>query len=164
MDDRRDRVVVLGLGNLLFSDEGVGVHAVAALRRFTFDPQIDLIDGGTMGLDLLPFFQDRDRILIIDAAHLGKQPGWVEILDGDAIRSVLNPKLSVHHVGLADLLIASQFIRERQPHVLLIGIQPESLCMSVNLSDTVAAKLDLILGTVVGKLKEWGIQNVLTNC
>jgi hydrogenase maturation protease len=86
----RERIAVLGLGNILLSDEGLGVHAAAALARYyTFSPPIDILDGGTLGLDLLPFFQARDRILIIDAVNFGKPPGYLAAFKGAEIPRVL---------------------------------------------------------------------------
>jgi hydrogenase maturation protease len=81
-DSDTGRVTVLGIGNILLSDEGVGVHVIDLLKeRYLFSPEIDLIDGGTMGLDLLPLFQTRDKILIIDAVDFGKKAGHVGVLN-----------------------------------------------------------------------------------
>ena len=88
------RISVLGLGNILLTDEGVGVHAVNAIKKkYAFSPEIEIIDGGVMGLDLLPIFQTQDKILIIDAVDFKKAPGHVETIEGDNIPSVLNAKL-----------------------------------------------------------------------
>lgn len=154
----RERVTVLGLGNILLSDEGVGVYAAAALsERFIFSPSVDIIDGGTMGLDLLPLFQDRDRILIIDAVDFGKDPGHIGIVEGDAIRSVLNTKLSVHHIGLADLLFTAKLTREDPLELCLIGIQPHSLETGVNMTAHISGQFDNILKIIVHKLKQWNV-------
>jgi hydrogenase maturation protease len=152
------RIVVLGLGNILLSDEGVGVHAVTALKeRFTFSPPIDIIDGGTMGLDLLPLFQERDRILIIDAVDFRKPSGHVGTVEGDAIAAVLNTKLSVHHIGLADLLFTAKLMRETPLEIHLVGIQPHSLDVGIVLSDPVQSKLDMIIELTVRKLADWNV-------
>jgi hydrogenase maturation protease len=152
------RIVVLGLGNILLSDEGVGVHAVTALKeRFTFSPSIDIVDGGTMGLDLLPIFQERDRILIIDAADFRKPSGYVGTVEGDSIAAVLNAKLSVHHIGLADLLFTAKLTRETPLELHLVGIQPHSLDVGITLSDQVKSKLDMIIELTVRKLKAWNV-------
>jgi hydrogenase maturation protease len=156
------RVIVLGLGNILLSDEGVGVHAVNALRdRYTFYPQVDIIDGGTMGLDLLPLFQSRNRILIIDAVDFGKPAGHVGILEGAAIPSVLNSKLSVHHIGLSDVLFAAKLMRETPLDVCLVGIQPKYLDVGLDMTEDIRVKLDAILDLSLQRLKEWNIECVL---
>ncbi len=154
----RDRIVVLGLGNVLLCDEGIGVHAVTALRKgYCFTPAIDLVDGGTMGLDLLPLFQDRDRIVIIDAVDFGKQPGHIETLHNDAIPSVLNPKMSTHHIGLADILLAARLTRETPLAVALVGIQPHSLGMTLGLSPAVRSRWEELLSEVLFRLREWNV-------
>ena len=156
----RDRVLVLGLGNILLTDEGVGVHAVTALKKeYRFLPEIDFVDGGTMGLDLLPLFQDRDRILIIDAVDFNKPAGHIAALDCAAIPSVLNAKLSTHHIGLSDLLVASSFTRESPPGVRLVGIQPHSLAMGIGLSPEIGSRWDALLSVVISRLADWGIRS-----
>lgn len=152
------RVAVLGLGNILLSDEGIGIHAVTELRkRYRFSPSIDLIDGGTMGLDLLPLFQDRDRILIIDAVDFGEGPGHTRLVEGEAIRSVLNIKLSVHHIGLGDLLFAARLIRKFPPDVCLVGIQPESLTIGLVMTGRITGKMERLLNIALQKLNAWNI-------
>jgi hydrogenase maturation protease len=155
------RVAVLGLGNILLSDEGAGVHAVNALKsRFTFHPQVDIIDGGTMGLDLLPLFQTRDRVLIVDAVDFNKAPGHVGVIEGAHIPSVLNSKLSVHHIGLSDVLLAAKLMRNVPPEVCLIGIQPKFLDVGLDMTEEIQVKLDTLIALALQKLKEWNIECV----
>ncbi len=156
------RVVVLGLGNILLSDEGVGVHVVNAIKgQYAPSPQLELIDGGTMGLDLLPLFQTQDRILIIDAVDFGKAPGHVGIIQGSNIPSVLNTKLSVHHIGLSDVLFAARLLRAIPPDVCLIGIQPKSLDVGLDMTEDIRLQVKQIIDLVMQKLKEWNVECVL---
>jgi hydrogenase maturation protease len=156
---RPDRVLVLGLGNVLLTDEGIGVHAVTALRRsYRFFPEIDIVDGGTMGLDLLPLFQDRDRILIIDAVDFGRSCGHIATLEQASIPSVLNTKMSTHHIGLADLLIAARLTRDTPLLVALVGIQPFSLAMALGLSQQLHPYWDAFLNEIIIRLEAWGIR------
>jgi hydrogenase maturation protease len=158
VNGKTKRAVLLGLGNILLSDEGVGVHATNTIKsRYTFSPPIDIIDGGTLGLDLLPLFQDRKRILIIDAVDFGKTIGTVGMLEGDAIPSVLNAKLSVHHIGVADLLFTAKLTRAIPPHVCLVGIQPKSLDVGLEMTDEIKRKVDNIIDLAIGILRTWGI-------
>ena len=156
---QRDRVLVLGLGNVLLTDEGIGVHAVTALRKsYRFSPGIDIVDGGTMGLDLLPLFQDRDRILIIDAVDFGKACGHIATLEQASIPSVLNTKMSTHHIGLTDLLIAARLTRDSPLHLALVGIQPFSLAMALGLSQQLIPFWDAFLSEIVSRLADWEIR------
>jgi hydrogenase maturation protease len=153
-----DRVVLMGLGNILLSDEGVGVHVINKIKeQYAFSPPIDIIDGGTLGLDLLPLFQERDRLLIIDAVDFGKDSGFVGTLERDAIPSVLNPKLSAHHIGVSDLLFTTRLTRATMPEVSLIGIQPGSLELGLDMTPEIRDKLKSIIGLAVQKLTAWGV-------
>ena len=158
----KNKITLLGLGNILLRDEGVGVHAVNAIReRYVFPPDLELVDGGTMGLDLLPLFQDAQRVLIIDAVDFGKPPGHVGIIEGDNIPSVLSSKLSVHHIGLSDVLFAAKLMNETPLEVCLIGIQPKSLDVGLDMTEEIRVKLDNIIDLTVQKLREWNIECVL---
>jgi hydrogenase maturation protease len=156
------RIVILGLGNILLSDEGVGVHAVNALReRYRLSPGVEIVDGGTMGLDLLPLFDDTAKVLIIDAVDFRKEPGHVGTLEGDRIPSALNAKLSVHHIGLNDVLFAAKLMNDNPPEVCLIGIQPKSLDVSLDMTDEIRVKLDTLIALAVQKLEEWNVECAL---
>lgn len=152
------RISLIGLGNILLQDEGVGVHAVEVLRkRFDFSEDIRLIDGGTLGLDLLPLIEGMEKILFADAANLNEEPGTIAIIEDEEIPSFLAPKLSLHHVGLADLLFASSFLGTRPAKITLIGIQPETMEVGLTLSDTVNKNFEKFLETILEKLREWGV-------
>lgn len=147
---------LIGLGNILLKDEGIGVHVINAVeKRYTFSPELEIIDGGTMGLDLLPFFQTHDRIVLVDAVDFGKEPGSVMIVEDADIPSVLNPKLSVHHIGLSDILLAAQLVRERPIKVSLIGIQPESMDVGLDMTARINGKMEKLIELVIQTLKEW---------
>ena len=153
------RISVLGIGNILLSDEGVGVHAVNAIKKkYAFSPEIELMDGGTMGLDLLPVFQTQDKIIIIDAVDFKKEPGHVGAIEGNKIPTVLNTKLSVHHIGFSDLLYAAKLTRETPPEVYLVGIQPKSFDVGLEMTDEIRSHLDYIIELAIQKLKEWDVQ------
>ena len=162
----KNKNLVVGLGNILLSDEGAGVHAVEALRsRFDFSPDLSLLDGGTLGLDLLPWIEGRERVLFIDAVNLRKKPGTVAVLEDEAIPSFLSPKLSFHHVGLSDLLFASSFLGNRPAKIVLVGIQPEKIEVGLALSEAVVERFEILLSTIVEKLREWGVEiNIKATC
>lgn len=147
---------LIGLGNILLRDEGVGVHVVNAVKgRYDFSPELEIVDGGTMGLDLLPHFQVHDRILIVDAVDFGREPGYVMTVEDEAIPSVLNPKLSVHHIGLSDILLAARFVRESPVKTALVGIQPGSMDVGLDMTALIQDKMEQLIGLVVQKLEDW---------
>ena len=138
--------LVLGLGNLLMNDDAAGLHAVYALQKI-FPERADfmILDGGTLGLDLLGQVEWADKLLILDAVDIGVAPGTVIRLDGDDIKPVLETKVSPHQVGLADLLAAADLIAESPRTVTLLGIQAASIMMEMTLSADVAAGLDKLI-------------------
>jgi hydrogenase maturation protease len=153
------KISLIGLGNLLLGDEGVGVHAVEALKRkYDFPEEVRLLDGGTLGLDLLHLIEGMDGVLFIDAVDLKKKPGTIAVIEGEGLPSLLEPKLSLHHVGLADLLLASSLLGTRPAEIALVGIQPENLGIGLELSKTVRDRFELLLQTIVEKLREWGLE------
>lgn len=156
-------VLVIGLGNILLTDEGIGVHAASALKkRYSFAPEVvEVIDGGTMGLDLLPLFEGRDKIMIIDAVDFGKEPGYIGIISNDEIPSALKTKLSVHHIGLSDVLYAAKLMGIMPSDVCLVGIQPKSLDVGLDMTDGIKEKIDILIDLTIGKLKEWNVECVL---
>ena len=153
------KILVIGLGNILLGDEGVGVHAVEALKRkYDFPEEVRLLDGGTLGLDLLHLIEGMDGVLFIDAVNLKESPGTIAVIEGEAIPSLLEPKLSLHHVGLSDLLFASSFLGTRPAEIALVGIQPETLEIGLELSKTVMDRFEQLLQAIVEKLREWGLE------
>ncbi len=151
-------IAVLGIGNLLLSDEGVGVHAVEALwREYAFPEEVVLIDGGTMGLDLLPFIENREKLLILDAVNLKREPGSIEVIEDGDIPAFLSSKLSVHQIGLPDVLSAVKIMDMTPSRMALIGIQPERIETGIALSEKVYKRFDDFLNAAIAKLKEWGV-------
>ncbi len=155
------KIAILGIGNILLSDEGVGVRAIDKLKaEYEFPENVRLIDGGTMGLDLLPFFEGNEKVLIIDAVNFKKDPGTIDIIEGDKIPGFLTSKLSVHQIGLPDLLFAARLMEITPPQMCLIGIQPKSMDTGTELSEEIKDKLETLVERVIQKLKEWEIEAV----
>ncbi len=154
----RNRISVIGLGNILLQDEGVGVHTVRALKRdFDFPEQVTLIDGGTLGLDLLPYVEGMEKVLFVDALELKKEPGTIAVLEDAEIPATLRPAFSFHQVGLADLLFASTFMGMNPPKTVLVGIQPERIETGLALSETLEKNFGKLLQIILEKLREWGV-------
>jgi hydrogenase maturation protease len=158
MSTTRSRVCVIGLGNLLLGDEGIGVHTVGLLdARYTFTPAVDLVDGGTLGLDLLPVLEMRDRVLLIDAADFGRPPGHIGFMEGFELPAALSARPSVHHIGLSDLFSAASLLGIRPSSLRLIGVQPLSLELKIGLSGPVAGRMEALIEAVLETLKEWHV-------
>jgi hydrogenase maturation protease len=151
------RAVVLGIGNVLLSDEGIGVHAVTALiEQYDLGKDVDVVDGGTTGMELLPDLEGADELVVIDAIRAGQPPASVIRLEGDEVPSFFKTKLSPHQVGLSDILAALAFKGFAPGHIVLIGVQPVTLALGMNLSPEVSARLGDVLSLVAGELKACG--------
>jgi hydrogenase maturation protease len=158
----RSRIRIIGLGNILLRDEGVGVHVLNALvHRYTFSPPIELIDGGTMGLSLLPSFEGADKVLLVDAIDFDREPGYIEELEDDRIPAVFFPKFSAHHIGLSDVLFATTIMGIKPGEICLVGIQPESIEIGLEMTEKIQAKTGALIERVIEKLTEWNVTCVL---
>ena len=155
----KTKISLIGLGNILMGDEGVGVHAVEALKRkYVFPEEVRLLDGGTLGLDLLHLIEGVEKVLFVDAVDVKREPGTIAVIQGEDLPSLLEPKLSLHHVGLSDLLFASGFLGTRPAEIVLVGIQPETMEIGLELSKTIQGRFDKLLETVLEKLQGWGLE------
>jgi hydrogenase maturation protease len=147
--------LVIGLGNLVHSDDGVGVHAVHRLQTDPrVAPEVSLIDGGTQGLSLIPHISGFPRLLVIDAVDVGEAPGTVIRMDGAALDG-LRGKPTVHQLGFADLMIALKLLGDAPEEVIVFGVQPLSTEWSATLTPAVQASLDRLTNLVVAQLEAW---------
>ncbi len=151
------KAIVLGIGNVLLSDEGVGVHAVKALvQQYNLGKDVEVVDGGTTGMELLPDLEGADHLVVIDAIRAGQPRASVVRLEGDQVPAFFKTKISPHQVGLSDVLAALAFKGHAPAHVVLIGVQPVTLSLGMNLSPEVNARLDDVLTLVVRELATCG--------
>jgi hydrogenase maturation protease len=144
--------VVLGLGNTLHTDDGIGPHAVERLRN---DPRmpadVALIEGGTLGLELLTYIWDCSYLLVLDAVDVGQPPGTLVRMSSQEVQT-LPSQGSVHQLGVADLLVALRVLASRTPEVVLLGVQPASTEWGTELSPAVAAVLPALVDAAVAEL------------
>jgi len=152
------QILVLGLGNILLQDEGLGVRAVERLAtRYRLPPEVQVMDGGVMGLDLLPYLVGVSHLLITDAVQTGRPPGSLVRLEGDAIPAALSLKMSMHQVGLQELLALASFQGTLPEQVVLWGLEPSSLEWGLELSTPIAAQIDALVDAAASELHAWGV-------
>jgi hydrogenase maturation protease len=151
-------VMVLGIGNILNTDEGVGVHAVRALQARYGEPEkFQLLDGGTLGLNLLPLVDDATHMLILDAVDAGKAPGSVVELYGDDIPLFGGAKLSEHQLTFTEVLGLALLRHTLPENLALLGVQPESLAIGIGMSPVVESALPEILKRAETLLARWDV-------
>lgn len=152
-------ILVLGVGNVLLSDEGAGVRVVEQLQRsYVFPPQVELIDGGTMGLDLLGYLDDKSHLFIVDAIVSTQPPGSLlieKLLDPPAY---FRQKISPHQIGLSELLAVAAMQDCLPPAITLFGIVPLDLSTGIGMSREVSGAVGQVVLAVVQELGLLGVE------
>ncbi|MDU5246175.1 HyaD/HybD family hydrogenase maturation endopeptidase [Veillonella sp.] len=158
-DDYENSIVVLGVGNILLTDEGLGVHVVEDLKaNYTFTPQISLIDGGTMGMELLTYMRGMKKILLIDAVNGGEAPGTIYEFPHRELEQYFTDHISVHEVGMQDILRIRAIQENPLEDAIVIGVEPESLDVGFEPSAPVQKALPEVKERVLRVLRGWGVQ------
>jgi hydrogenase maturation protease len=153
--------VVIGVGNPLMGDDGFGIVAIALVReRWRDSPSLVLVDGGTWGMNLLPVIEGARRLLIIDAIDRGLPPGSRIELDRAEIPRYLGLTLSPHQLDLREVLALAELRGTLPAETFAIGVQPERVELSLDLSHSVAAKLHGVVADIEDQLRRWGHQPV----
>lgn len=148
-------MAVVGLGNLIRGDDGVGVHAIRMLSADSTLPcDLQIIEGGTLGLDLLFGLRGVSHLLALDAVDSGASPGTLLRFVNEELSSLPISK-SVHLLGFADLLGAMSLLEDAPREVVLLGIQPESIDWRVTLSPVVSASLNDLVGAAHAQIMDW---------
>lgn len=158
MSDARADVLVLGIGNVLWADEGFGVRAVEALNdAYEVPPGVRLADGGTQGLNLLEPVIEAQRVLVLDAIDFGLAPGSLRVLRDREVPAWAGSKMSLHQQSFQELLAILDLQKRFPPVLTLIGVQPERFTdFGGSLSDTVRAQLAPAVAAAVEELAAWG--------
>lgn len=153
------RVVILGIGNLLLSDESVGVRALEALRAgHDVPPEVSLIDGGTSGMEFLEDLESVDLLIVLDAIRANRAPGSLIRLAGAEVPVFFRTKLSPHQIGLSDVLASLELLGRAPREVVVLGVEPLTLETGMQLSAPVAARLPELVEATVRELDAHGIR------
>ncbi|MBU1362550.1 MAG: HyaD/HybD family hydrogenase maturation endopeptidase [Gammaproteobacteria bacterium] len=153
------RILVLGIGNILWADEGFGVRCVEALNAgWEFPPQVTVMDGGTQGLYLLPYVQEADCLLVFDAVDYGDEPGSLRVVVGDQVPRFMGvKKMSLHQTGFQEVLMAAELTQKLPAELVLVGVQAEQLeDFGGSLRDVVKAQMVPALNIALDWLEKWG--------
>ena len=153
--------LILGIGNVLWADEGFGVRCIEALNeRYEFEPGVRLMDGGTQGIFLLPWVRSAGRLLIFDAIDFGLAPATLKLIIGDAVPSYMAAKkVSMHQAGFQEVLSSAKLSGEFPGQVALVGVQPAILNdYGGSLTPGVKAQVEPALTLAREVLQDWGIE------
>ena len=155
-------ITVLGIGNTILSDEGFGVRVVEYLQKnFTFPENVALIDGGTLGVELLHFVTGTQKLLIVDSINGGVEAGTTFHLQDDELKKHFAQKISAHEVGIQDVLTMLELTGKKIPHVELIGAQPFSLEAGTELTPQMSKLVPTFADKAVEILKSWNLNIIL---
>lgn len=147
--------VVAGIGNIVHSDDGAGVHALQLLRESGQAPEgVLLLEGGTLGLELLSYLQGARRIILLDAADAGAAPGTTFRLESADLRG-MSGSWNVHQLGVGDLLNALALIATAPQEIVLLGVQPETTAWGTECSASVKQALPALVRAALEQLDLW---------
>jgi hydrogenase maturation protease len=153
--------LILGIGNVLYADEGFGVRCVEALHaRFVFPDSVNVMDGGTQGIFLLPWVRSTTRLLIFDAIDFGLEPATLKLIVGDDVPRYMGAKkVSMHQAGFQEVLSSAALTGDFPVELALVGVQPELLNdYGGSLTDSVKAQIDPAIQLACNVLNDWGVE------
>jgi len=154
-----ESLLILGLGNVLCGDDGLGVAAVAALDRlYEPPPEVRWMDGGTLGLALLHYVNDVEALILVDAIRADGPPGTPVRLTGDDVAPAIESRLSVHQIGVADLLDGLRWTNSGPTRIVLLGLVPQTLELGLGRSAAVVQGLPGLVEAVVKEAAELGFE------
>ena len=159
MSEAEVKTLVLGIGNLLIGDEGVGCKTVEEIsRRYTLPPAVECVDGGTAGFELLSMIDSKEHVILIDALRNDMEPGTVMMVEDEHVPKAFHARTTPHQLGICDVLAAAQLTETMPKHLTLYGIEPKSLDVGIGLSPEVEAGMEKTIGAVVEQLRHFGYE------
>jgi hydrogenase maturation protease len=159
IENLEGKTIVLGVGNILLKDEGIGIRAIQELeRRYDFPEEVSLVDGGTLGLSLLSVIRDAGRLIVLDAVQNRAAPGTIHRLTDKDLPKTVAYKTSIHQTDLVEAINICREVFDHEPPVTIIGIEPEDLNpYGVELSPAAARAMPELLRAVIEELTALGL-------
>ena len=136
--------VILGIGNVLLKDDGVGVYTIRELENEKLPSTIELVDGGTSTLDTLSYFLDYKKVIIVDCLKAGYEPGTIYKINPEDIKSYKSENLSIHDVQILDVVKIANMLG-KFPKVVIFGIEPEKICLDTEMTETMKNKIPEVI-------------------
>ena len=145
-------ILVLGIGNILLSDEGVGVHVIEKMRQVSMSEDVELVDGGTAGADLLDVLAEREKVIVVDAVQADCEPGTVLRFTADELVQSSQDSMSLHELGLAEALTMTGQLGCAPEDVVVFGIKPKDIGYGLELSEEIAASVPKVVELVQAEI------------
>jgi len=145
-------ILILGIGNILLKDEGVGVHVVSKLKEIPLPDNVEVLDGGTAGLDLTDFIANRKKVIVIDAVKAGDKPGTIYRLTEKNLNIKPKAIMSFHEIDFLDALHMSEVMGDKPKETIVIGIEPKDMSDGIELSPEIKERIPSIIEVVMKEL------------
>jgi hydrogenase maturation protease len=156
--DEQEKILVLGVGNILLRDEGLGVRTVEYLtERYSVPDRVTMLDGGTGGLALITVIRDYEKIIIVDAVASNSHPGALYRIDGRKLKNSPPLMATAHQLGVRDMLAVAE-LEGVHPEVVIIGMEPFDISVGLDLSGLVKGKIPEAAAMVVSELGNFGVE------
>jgi hydrogenase maturation protease len=160
-DSSHRRILVLGLGNVLLKDEGIGVHVAWRLQGVSLPENVDIVDGGTAALDALLLEPSIERLIIIDALRAGREAGTVYKIrlnakEPEKLERIFSHQVSnsLHQMGLIDALVAANKMNCAPDEIIIIGVEPKKMDLGLELTDEVQRKIPEIIDKIIEEIAD----------
>ena len=156
-----EQITVLGVGNILMQDEGFGVKVVEELlAHYSFPENVQVLDGGTLGMELLRFLVGTDRLILIDAVSGGLPPGSLYEFAHDKVKAYFKEKVSMHELGIQDVLAVLEVLEKPAKEIRILGVQPVAIDIGLALTPLVTGMVDNVVQKLLVILQEWQVEVV----
>jgi hydrogenase maturation protease len=153
------QITVLGVGNILMQDEGFGVRVVERLlNHYSFPPNVQVLDGGTLGMELLRFLVGTDNLILIDAVSGQLPPGSFYRFRNDEVKAYFKEKVSMHELGIQDVLAIMEVLEKPAKEIMIMGVQPFAIDIGLELTPIVAETMDNVVKEILQVLKDWQVE------
>lgn len=151
-------ITVLGIGNILLSDEGLGVVAVKKFsEEYEYPESVKVMDGGTLGIDLMYFLEGTEKLLVVDAVAGGKPPGTLYKIKNEEVKKYFRNKVSMHELGFQEVMALMELRGFPIKEIVILGLEPKSLATSLELSPEVEERIPLLVEEIANQLRDWGV-------
>jgi len=144
--------VIIGIGNILLQDDGVGVHVIKELENEKLPSTIELVDGGTSTLDMLGFFLDYKKVIVVDCLRAGLKPGTIYKIKPEDIKNYQKENLSIHDVQILDVVRMANMM-DKYPEVVIFGIEPEKIFLDLEMTEIMVSKIPEIISNIKKELE-----------
>jgi len=156
-----DNITILGVGNILMQDEGFGVRVVEELlHKYQFPENVQVLDGGTLGMELLRFLIGTDKLILVDAVSGELPPGALYQFTHDEVKAYFKEKVSMHELGIQDVLAVMEVLEKPAKEIRIFGIQPLTVDIGLEMTTVATAAVDHVVERLLLLLQEWQVEVV----